>query len=361
MELEFAGKKFNGVAFLKYMETVADTRVKKFLTSGAVYTDEGLAIAMQEQTGTNIVAKPIFARITGEPTNYDGKTDIEAYETGTYIQNYKSLGRAVGFLEKDFSQDITGGVDFMDNVGKQVKGYWDDIRQGILLSTMKGIYSMTDAKGKTFVEGHTLKTGKPINAVTVNVAIQKFLGDNKNAFSLAIMHSRVATTLENLKVLQFLTYTDKDGIEVPTDIAYINGKLVLIDDTMPFDAKTGEYTTYIFGRDTICLTPLSTKVPIEVDRNATKNGGEEKLITRIRMVLGLWGFSWVGDASIVSPTLAELETGSNWSLVANDKGAIDLKTIKIGRIITKEDGDSLLETPPINVKIVGGEVPPTEG
>ena len=38
---------------------------------------------------------------------------------------------------------ITGGVNFMDQVGKQVSDYWDDLNQGILLSILKGIFSMT--------------------------------------------------------------------------------------------------------------------------------------------------------------------------------------------------------------------------
>ena len=39
--------------------------------------------------------------------------------------------------------DITGGVNFMDQVGKQVSDYWDDLNQGILLSILKGVFSMT--------------------------------------------------------------------------------------------------------------------------------------------------------------------------------------------------------------------------
>ena len=47
------------------------------------------------------------------------------------------------------------------------------------------------------------------------------------------MHSVVATHLENLKLLEYMKYTDADGIERSLDLATLNGRLVLIDDTMP--------------------------------------------------------------------------------------------------------------------------------
>ena len=37
---------------------------------------------------------------------------------------------------------------------------------------------------------------------------------NKNKFGIAVMHSNVAKSLENLQVLEFWKYTDKNGILV---------------------------------------------------------------------------------------------------------------------------------------------------
>ena len=47
------------------------------------------------------------------------------------------------------------------------------------------------------------------------------------------MHSAVATGLENLKLLAYMKYTDKDGIERELQIGTLNGRAVLVDDTMP--------------------------------------------------------------------------------------------------------------------------------
>ena len=48
-----------------------------------------------------------------------------------------------------------------------------------------------------------------------------------------LQDSVVATNLENLKLLDYMKYTDADGIERDLGLATLNGRIVLIDDTMP--------------------------------------------------------------------------------------------------------------------------------
>ena len=52
----------------------------------------------------------------------------------------------------------------------------------------------------------------------------------KNIFKVAIMHSVVATHLENLNLLNYLKYTDANGVQRDLGLATWNGRLVLIDD-----------------------------------------------------------------------------------------------------------------------------------
>ena len=127
---------------------------------------------------------------------------------------------------------------------------------------------MTGAKNLEFVNGHTYDvTGEAgevskFTAITLNNAIQKALGDNKAKFTLAIMHSVIATQLENMNLLEYMKYTDSDGIERALPLATVNGKLVLVDDSMPTEqvAAVGEvpaytkYTTYVLGDGAIEYT-----------------------------------------------------------------------------------------------------------
>ncbi|RHW62659.1 phage coat protein, partial [Clostridium botulinum] len=208
--------------------------------------------AFSSQTGTAYAVLPMYGRIDGDALNYDGQTDITATSTTTFERGVVVVGRAKAWVESDFSEDITGGVNFMDNVGNQVGEYWDDVDQGTLLSILKGIYSMTGAKNLEFVNNHTLDITtladdkNVVGSTTLNTAIQKASGDNKSKFTLAIMHSAVATNLENLKLLAYLKYTDETGIERELQLATWNGRTVLIDDSMPVEevAKTGDVEAY---------------------------------------------------------------------------------------------------------------------
>ena len=124
---------------------------------------------------------------------------------------------------------------------------------------MKGIFSMSDAEGTKFVNTHTHNItavnnsdgvlGK-MDATSLNTAIQKACGDHKNKFSLAIMHSTVATNLENMKILVYLKYNDANGMERDAAMATLNGRLVLIDDSMPVnktEVTAGVYEVTLSG------------------------------------------------------------------------------------------------------------------
>ena len=113
----------------------------------------------------------------------------------------------------------------MDNVAAQIADYKMDVRQAMLLAILKGVFSMkqdTSVAGKAakeFLAKHvydiTAKGAEAglVGSATLNKAIQQACGDNKNIFKLVIMHSEVATNLENIKLLKYMTQTDGDGIE----------------------------------------------------------------------------------------------------------------------------------------------------
>ena len=107
--------------------------------------------------------------------------------------------------------------------------------------------------------------------ITIKTGIQKACGDNKNIFKLVIMHSEVATNLENLRLLKYMTYTDKDGIQRDLAIGTWNGRTVLVDDNMPVEevAESAEgkndgytkYTSYILGEGSIILDDIGDANP----------------------------------------------------------------------------------------------------
>lgn len=387
----FDQKNFNGEVFGAYVDRVENLNRNALLNSGAVVEHPEYASMLPDQTGGNYITVPIKARIGGTADNYDGNTDITADSRDTYTHGRIVVGRAHGWTEKDFSTDITG-EDFMP-AAEEVAEYWDDIDQATLLATLKGVFSMTGSGNIDFVNKHTYNTSDnpdaPVfNETTLNNAIQQALGDNKSRFSLAVMHSTVATHLENLKLLAYMKYNDGEGIERDLTLATLNGRTVLIDDNMPTEAveekyvlgtKNSEgalevvasgatagqidqaevtedipgvqvgdyvvlmpvgtyYTTYVMGQGAIEYTNCGAKVPYEMDRDAKTDGGVDILYSRQRKIFSPYGISFK-SGSIISPTDTQLSTGSNWQLAQNNNsGAAKYfpeKAIPIARIITR--------------------------
>lgn len=256
----FDAKNFNGEVFQKYVETIPNTKRNELIKSRAIRQRPDLAQAMSDQTGGNYITTPLLGLISGSaPTNYDGSTNISPKGTETYTHSRVVVGRSNGWTEKDFSYDVTGGTDFMENVARQISEYWDEIDQATLVHILNGVFNMNDTEGAKFVASHTNDVTEKQNSegvtgnmdgTTLNTTMQRACGDNKSRFSLAIMHSVVATNLENLKLLVYLKYNDENGMERDLAIGTLNGRMVLVDDSMPtinVAARAGVYTVTIGG------------------------------------------------------------------------------------------------------------------
>lgn len=343
---KFDSKSFNPEAFGSYVDTLPQPNKNELVKSRVIVANAEIKNLLSSQTGSYYTTRPIYGRIGGDALNYDGQTDITATNMDTYEQSIVAIGRAKAWTEKDFSFEITAGVDFMSEVAKQVASYWDDIDTGLIMSILKGIFAMTGEKNLEFVNGHTFditdEVDNEIGATTLNSAVQKASGDKRAKFTMAFMHSAVATNLENQNLLEFLKYTDANGVQRPLPLATWNGRLVIVDDGMPVEVTedSTKYTTYVFGDGAIDFADLGAKVPYEMGRDAAKNGGEDTLYSRRRMCYAPYGISYTKKSqATLSPTNAELEKGENWTLVHNGKSDSELKTINhkdiaIARIIS---------------------------
>lgn len=355
---KFDSKSFNPQAFGKYVDRIPNVTKNELAKSGAVGTNQNAHDALANQTGSLYARVPYFGRIDGSTSqNNDGGTDITSTSTTTYEQGFVVASRMDGWTEKSFSKNITAGVDFMDNVAAQIADYKMDVRQAMLLAILKGVFSMSTTgstvaakAAKEFLDKHvyniTANAGDDalVGAATLNKAIQKAGGDNKNIFKLVIMHSEVATNLENMKLLKYMTYTDADGIERELALATWNGRTVLVDDNMPTEdvAKTSDieaytaYTTYVLGEGAIILDDIGDAVPYEMSRDPKTNGGQDTLYVRDRYICGVDGISFEKPATITaSASNTDLETGANWNIINDGTKAIPHKAIAIAKIVSK--------------------------
>ena len=390
---KFDSKTFNDKAFGKYVDIVPKLKKNELIKSKALQSNSAIKQAFSGQTGVVYASIPMYGRIGGASLNYDGETDITATSTTTYERGVIVIGRAKAWVENDFSEDVTGGAGFMSNVARQVAEYWDEIDQDTLLAILEGIFSMTGAANLKFVNGHTYDISGTagatslVSASTLNTAIQKASGDKKSKFTISIMHSAIATNLENLKLLAYMTYTDANGIERQLELATWNGRAVIIDDGMPvtevdptyaltadvaldagktYYTKAGavytavavpdvadiatyyemtadsytKYTTYVLGNGAFDYEDIGAEVPYAMVRDEKTNGGQTYLYSRQRKVFAPYGISFTKASMVTnSPTDAELKTAANWELVhdgaASNKKYIDHKAIPIARIISR--------------------------
>ena len=345
MPNKFDAKSFNPQAFKYKADRIPRTRMNEMRKSRVLTGNPDIRAVFTTQDGTAYARLAMRGLLDGDAVNYDGQTDITATSTKTFEQGVVVVGRAKAWMERDFSYDITGGQDFMDNVAKQVADYWQDIDQDTLLAILRGVFAMTSTKGAEFVKKHTYEVDGPMEATTLNSATAQACGDHKKKFSMIFMHSVVSTNLENLNLITALKYTDKDGITRDISLYSWNGKLVIVDDGMPTEqAEDGStvYTSYVLGEGTINYEDIGAKVPYEMARDPKTNGGQDTLYTRQRKVFAPFGLSYEkAKQASLSPTDEELADGANWDLVHSgeateaERSYVNDKVIAIARIKSK--------------------------
>ena len=279
---QFNAKIFNADVFGKYLERIPRVKQNKLLEAGVMRTRGELKTMLSAQSGGNYVTLPMKGLIEGTALNYDGATNITADGSKTFSQSMVVTGRAKAWTELDFSADITG-EDFLDNIAQQVSTYWSDVDQSTMLSVLKGIFLMTGAGNLTFVTNHTTditgastdETAK-VGATTLNNAIQKAAGDNKAVFKLVICHSQVATNLENISAINYLKYTDAKGVERDLGMATWNGRLVLVDDSVPaVEISASDAVSAVTGVPAVYTLTITAKAVAE-DAMAITAGGATK-------------------------------------------------------------------------------------
>ena len=339
---------FDPELFLLNWQNEKDPTMTALLDSGAVQAND--KIKQLISNGSDYYTIPFYSVIGGTPDNYDGNTNISTEEVTGKSQSGIVYGRAKGWKDRDFIRDFNSGADPMKQITSQVARYWQKYRQKVILAILNGIFNIADDSSETWNEwqNHTFSiatitnsvtAANKIGATTAGDAVQKAVGDAFNEFSLAIMHSKVANTLAGLELLEYRKYTDPMGIQRQLRLADYNGLTVLIDDGVPVKdsasaSSAKEYTTYLFGTGAIQYAPAPVDTPVEVVREAKKDGGYNELITRIRETFHPNGFTFVKPNNSYTASPTDNQLGANASGSSNWEIAGNPKNIAIARIIS---------------------------
>ena len=231
---------------------------------------------------------------------------------------------SVNHLAKQVSGDDPLGA-ILQLVGE----YWARIDEGLVVSCLKGMFAAASMSGNLLaihsesIAGQSATTR--LNGSTFVDACVK-LGDASDRLTAVAMHSAVEAALRKLDLIDFVP--DSKG---KATLKVFQGRRVVIDDSLPTRAGSTDgtvYTTYLFGDGVFVKgsakldqTPLVGGVGTEgVEVARSPLDSDTLLINRRRYVLHPLGVKFT-SASVAgdSPTNAELETGSNWVRVRENK------------------------------------------
>jgi hypothetical protein len=253
---------------------------------------------------------PYWTDLTGSDEVLSDQAALTPDKIGTGQDVAVILRRGKAWGANDLAANLAGD-DPMRVIGDLVAGYWARRYQATLISLLKGVFASASMSGnKLDISGLTGGAEK-ITASSFIDAVQ-LLGDAKDQLTAVVMHSAVEAALAKQNLIQYIQPSTASP-QVPTYL----GKRVIVDDGCP--VATGVYTTYIFGAGAIAYGEGNPAgfVPTETDRDSL--AGEDYLINRRTFILHPRGVKWVGTPSGAAPTNAELETGTNWVRVYDNK------------------------------------------
>lgn len=204
------------------------------------------------------------------------------------------------------------GDDPMAVIGDLVASFWARRFQALLLAQLAGVFAAASMAALVHdISGGA--AGTTIISPESIVDAQYKLGDQAENLSAIVMHSATAAVLEKQNLIQTVIPS-----EAARPIRMYQGKRVIVDDGMP--AAGGVYTTYLFAEGAVGYAPAN--LPGDLPETETGRDilqGDTIMVNRRAFVLHTRGIRWIGTPAGVSPTNAEVQTGTNWSRVYSTK------------------------------------------
>jgi hypothetical protein len=224
---------------------------------------------------------------------------------------------------------VISGDDPMQSIVDLVGDYWARTDEGLVVSCLKGIFAAASMAGNRLgiasesVAGQSAATR--LNGATFVDATVK-LGDRADRLTAIAMHSATEAVLRKLDLIDFIP--DSEG---KAQIRVFQGRRVIVDDNLPTRAGTTDgtvFTSYLFGPG--AFGKGSAKLESEPLQGGFGTEGVELarvpldsdtvLINRRRYILHPRGVKFTSAAVAGdSPTNAELENGTNWTRVFENK------------------------------------------
>ncbi len=305
--------------------------------SGIVVNDD--LLNQKANTGGSTINVPFWLDLDESEPNISSDDPSELSTPEKIVAGKQAA--SIAYLNKSYSAaDLTGqiaGSDPMDRIVARIEANWVKVLQKRLISSCQGIvadnianYSgdMVESVASQTLAGTDATT--KFNATAFALAAQT-MGDAKGSVTALAVHSTVETRMSLDGLIDFIP--DSEG-SLTTKV--YQGKVVIVDDSMPVvegtsDATAYNYTSYLFGAGMFGFGEGIDDNALEYERSASggNGGGIENVHSRKIFLLHPFGFKFT-EASVAkeSATSAELELAANWERV------VERKNIPFAALIT---------------------------
>ena len=305
-----------------------------FVNSGVMIRDPEADAFLTNNLGGKTFAPRYLGPLADDEPNISSDDPSEK-STPKKITGGKNKAVRQSLNQSWSSMDLTNtylGLDITTAITNQIGDYWNTQENKRLLASLKGIIAADLATGSPVMTVDvTGKTGADalFNAEAF-IDAQTTMGDMASSLTAVAVHSTVYATMKKLNLIDFIPASE-GRVEIPT----YQGLTVIQDDAMTYvPAVTGDspspakYYTYLFGRGAVALGVGTPKTPFAIHRDeaAGNGGGEESVHSRLEWIIHPQGFSFGLEET---PTLAQLETASNWT------SQYERKRIALAALITQ--------------------------
>ena len=289
-----------------------------FVNSGVMIRDPEADAFLTNNLGGKTFAPRYLGPLADDEPNISSDDPSEK-STPKKITGGKNKAVRQSLNQSWSSMDLTNtylGLDITTAITNQIGDYWNTQENKRLLASLKGIIAADLATGSPVMTVDvTGKTGADalFNAEAF-IDAQTTMGDMASSLTAVAVHSTVYATMKKLNLIDFIPASE-GRVEIPT----YQGLTVIQDDAITYvPAVTGDspspakYYTYLFGRGAVALGVGTPKTPFAIHRDeaAGNGGGEEIVHSRLEWIIHPQGFSFGLEET---PTLAQLETASNWT------------------------------------------------
>lgn len=289
------------------------TEKSALLQSGICSSDSSIKLG----AGNTIINLPFWKNLTGEDEILSDSVAMTVgnITTGKDIACVHLRGRA--WSANDLAS-ILAGDNAMTAIGNKTADYWQKQIQKVLINSLAGAFASAGVAEKLVNNISTKSGAEAVISADAMLDTMAKLGDKSDELTGIMMSSATMFKLLKQDLIDYIPAS-----EGKSALATYMGKRVIVDDSLA--GADGVESIYFFGNGAVAFNEGTDVINVETDRDTL--AGDDLLITRRQFTMHPRGIKWIGEPTGVTPSNAELATGTNWSLVEEPKNVAITKLI----------------------------------